>query len=326
MPCVTYMDDFEYIELRYAMDPEMRKLCDEVRDLTGMVFAVGKTTQAVGRSGVWPFRKTDTLERYTVYLRLPDTPEAQCINLLTGLGGGYSRAEAGAFLIGVRLLASSGRHRGRRRERGVPLRDAEDGAGGMASVELTGRQIAELHALVGDDPTAPVTVHRAPMGHSGPGLYAWFSENTEEGAVFLGGASDVRPCSFTEEWCISRARSEGASDPTTGQPEAAGSRPCTCGERPSMMQCQDCLPGSEAPEGTYCSDGEHPGCVCTDGAWPACKKDVRAADNLRAVITQMRDVVREADEELHATAYAVHRKLQALLAQTAELSMGGDNE
>lgn len=294
MPCVTYMDDFEYIELLRAMDPEMRKLCDEVRDLTGMVFVVGKKTQSVRRPGVWPFRKTSTLEWYTVYLWPPATPEAQCINLLTGLGGGYSRAEAGAFLIGVRLLASAGKHRGRSRERGLPLRDAEDGAGGTASVELTGRQIAELHALVGDDPTATVTVHRARMGHSGPGLYAWFSENTEEGAVFLGGTPDGRSC--------------------------------TCGEKPSMMRCQDCLPGSEAPQGTYCSDGEHPGCVCTDGAWPACKKDVRTADNLKAVITQMRDVVREADEELHSTAYAVHRKLQALLAQTAELSMGGDNE
>lgn len=53
-------------------------------------------------------------------------------------------------------------------------------------VVLTGAQIAALAELAADEPSTEIAIGWADAeGHSGPGLYAWYAEYPDEGAVAL---------------------------------------------------------------------------------------------------------------------------------------------
>lgn len=106
MPVCTYMTPWEIEAIEDQMDPEIKELCDEIRELTGDRYFCRKTTmrgpERVCRWNPW----SDEVEHefYTLMIDIGRS-EVQCLNLMTGLGGGYTREEAGAFLIGVRAQA-----------------------------------------------------------------------------------------------------------------------------------------------------------------------------------------------------------------------------
>jgi hypothetical protein len=54
-------------------------------------------------------------------------------------------------------------------------------------VELTLAQAREIVAMFGgdEDEDATVTVQQGTLGHSGPGVYAWWTELPEEGSIKL---------------------------------------------------------------------------------------------------------------------------------------------
>ena len=103
MPVCRYMFEDEFNAIYHSMDADLRELCDEIRELTGERYVVENRSYQV-KAGWWPFEKLKTVEYYTVLIRTFEH-EVQCINLLSGLGGGYTRNEAGAFLVGVRSEA-----------------------------------------------------------------------------------------------------------------------------------------------------------------------------------------------------------------------------
>lgn len=57
----------------------------------------------------------------------------------------------------------------------------------MSSVDLNRAQLAAAIALYGghEDPEVEITLSRTVDGHSGPGLYAYWSEVPDAGATFL---------------------------------------------------------------------------------------------------------------------------------------------
>lgn len=62
-------------------------------------------------------------------------------------------------------------------------------------VELTLAQAKAIVAMFGgdEDPDVTISVRDGKIGHSGPGLYAWFTDLAEEGSVFLP-EQDEPPC------------------------------------------------------------------------------------------------------------------------------------
>lgn len=105
MPLITYMDECEIKSIEELMDKELRKLCDEIKELTGRRYVVKEHESWTWERYLLFFYKRKVLGKvYTVFADV-GLPEVQCIHLMTGFGGGYSRAEAGAFLIGVLLQA-----------------------------------------------------------------------------------------------------------------------------------------------------------------------------------------------------------------------------
>ena len=56
---------------------------------------------------------------------------------------------------------------------------------------LTGKQIRELNNMIDDD-EEEIAIEHIDDGHSGKGLYAWYSEYPEEGSVLLDNKQGVR--------------------------------------------------------------------------------------------------------------------------------------
>lgn len=100
MPICRYMDTGEFERIYNTMDAELLELCDEIHQLTGTKYAVETRTWGVENRRLLFFKRVE-LRTSCVVLVMLDSVEAQCINLLSGLGGWYPRAEAGAFLVGV---------------------------------------------------------------------------------------------------------------------------------------------------------------------------------------------------------------------------------
>lgn len=62
-------------------------------------------------------------------------------------------------------------------------------------IELTLAQAQAIVAMFGgeEDPEVTVTVREGKIGHSGPGLYAWWTDLPEEGAIFLSEQEEDAP-------------------------------------------------------------------------------------------------------------------------------------
>lgn len=105
MPVTTYMRPGEMMSLYEDMDTELKELSQEIEKLTGDRYVVRRTVVRTRKSIWWnPWSKVVEVDYFTILISINDV-EAQCINLMTGMGGGYSREEAGAFLIGVQAEA-----------------------------------------------------------------------------------------------------------------------------------------------------------------------------------------------------------------------------
>ena len=116
-------------------------------------------------------------------------------------------------------------------------------------VELTLAQAKAIVAMFGGDeePEATITVRAGKIGHSGPGLYAWFTEYPDEGSFFLPEQDDAT--AEFESWMQTlRTRGVPASGLTEQLQRAVGSsdeghdplcmavlrgKECTCGVPPS---------------------------------------------------------------------------------------------
>lgn len=104
MPLCRYMDHHEFEAVCESMDKELRELSDEIFQLTGRRYAVERREYHSCTRFAFFWQKKATRVFYTVLVEV-GCYEVQCINLLSGLGGGYTRQEAGAFLVGVLLEA-----------------------------------------------------------------------------------------------------------------------------------------------------------------------------------------------------------------------------
>jgi len=106
MPVTTYVTDLEMDRIYGEMDAEMKELSQEIERLTGDRYVVRRTVVRQ-RKAIWwnPWSEVVEVDYYTILIAL-NSVEAQCINLMTGIGGGYTKEEAGAFLIGVLCQAS----------------------------------------------------------------------------------------------------------------------------------------------------------------------------------------------------------------------------
>jgi hypothetical protein len=92
---------FDYVYKN--MNADIRKLCDDILDITGDRYAVESSIICGLKSHPFSMGKTEV--SYTVLAEISGSDEVQCINLITGLGGGYPKNEAMAFLLGVRAGA-----------------------------------------------------------------------------------------------------------------------------------------------------------------------------------------------------------------------------
>lgn len=100
MPLCRYMDSGEFDAIYNSMDKELLELCEEIFLLTGTRYAVESREIRTQKRRLLFFKRKESRTSCVVLVML-NAAEAQCINLLSGLGGGYSRQEAGAFLVGV---------------------------------------------------------------------------------------------------------------------------------------------------------------------------------------------------------------------------------
>lgn len=103
MPVCRYMFKDEFDAIYNGMGENLRELCDEIKKLTGQRYAVEDNSYPVV-TGWGPFKKRKIVESFVI-LTPTFEGEVQCINLWSGLGGGYTRNEAGAYLVGVRAEA-----------------------------------------------------------------------------------------------------------------------------------------------------------------------------------------------------------------------------